>query len=126
MSLFSSITGAELKDCFVDDMGLLVFITRENQIGRAIGKNGTRARMLEKAVNRKIKILEFNPELTGFIKNVIYPLMAKSIEAVDSTVNIEAADLKTRGLLIGRSARNLHNIESYVKRYFDIDKIRVL
>lgn len=126
MSIFTGMTNTRLKDCFIDNNDMLVFVVSENMLSRAIGKHGYKAKQLEKIINRKIKILEFNPDLVRFVRNVIYPLKTKNIEADGKTVRIEAADIKTRGLLIGRSASNLHNFESCVKRYFDIDEIRVL
>lgn len=126
MDCFSSITHARLKDSFIDDTDMLYFIVEENDIGKAIGKNGYKAKMLEKVLNRKIKIVEFNPDVLQFIKNVIFPLRIKEIALVDGYVEIEVYDSKTRGLLIGRSAKNLHSLELIVKRYFKFNEIRVL
>jgi len=125
MDYFVSITGAKLKDCFIDNNDIVFFIVELNDIGRAIGKNGSKARMLEKTLNRKIKIVEFNSDVLQFIKNIAFPLKIKEICSEEGTVMIEAADLKTRGLIIGRAAQNLRNMESMVKRYFEINEIRV-
>lgn len=126
MNVFASMTGAELKDCFIDQKGLLVFVVREAQIGRAIGKDGFRVRRIEAALNRKIKIVEFNPDLVAFIKNMIYPLRAAEVTVDSGRVVIQPADLTTRGLLIGRAAQNLRNLEYCVRRYFEIEEIRVI
>jgi N utilization substance protein A len=126
LNIFSTITKVDAKDCLVDKNNLLTFIVKENDLGRAVGKRGFKVKMLEKAVNRKIKILEFNPDLVTFVRNVIYPLQAKNIEVSEGIVTIEAADLKNRGLLIGRAAHNLRNFETVVKRHFEIKEIKVL
>ena len=55
MNLFEQITKANLKDCFVDDNGLLTFIVQEGEIGKAIGKKAVNVKNLEKMLNRKIK-----------------------------------------------------------------------
>jgi transcription termination/antitermination protein NusA len=125
MDCFSSITHARLKDSFIDDTEMLYFIVEENEMGKAIGKNGYKAKMLEKVLNRKIKIVEFNPDVLQFIKNVIFPLRIREIALVDGSVEIEVYDSKTRGLLIGRAAKNLHTLESIGKRYFKFNEIRV-
>ena len=57
--------------------------------------------------------------------NLITPLKAKDIKLDNRIVTINGADTKTKGLLIGRSAQNLRNYENIVKRYFDIDEIKV-
>jgi transcription termination/antitermination protein NusA len=126
MSVFSSIVGAEPKDCFYDQFNMLTFVVQEHDFGKAIGKQGSKVRMLERALNRKIKIVEFNPDVIRFIKNVVYPLETRSEELRDKTVVLEAADSRNRGLLIGRAAQNLRNFESIVKRYFDIEQLRVM
>lgn len=125
MSAFNSITRAGLKDCFLDDHDVLVYIVKENELGKAVGKKGFKVRMLEKATNRKIKILEFNPDLLTFVRNTIYPLKISNIEEKDGIVRMEAADSQNRGLLIGRAASNLRNFENIVKRYFNIKELRV-
>jgi NusA-like KH domain protein len=125
MDCFSSITHARLKDSFIDDTDMLHFIVEENDIGKAIGKNGYKAKMLEKVLNRKIKIVEFNPDVLQFIRNVVFPLRIREIGIVDGSVEIEVYDSKTRGLLIGRAAKNLHTLESIAKRYFKFNEIKI-
>jgi transcription termination/antitermination protein NusA len=126
MSVFGSVTNAELKDCFYDPHQMLTFVVKENEIGKAIGKRGFRLHLIENALNRKIKILEFNPDVLQFVRNVVSPLQIVKMELLDRTVVMEAIDSRTRGLLIGRAATNLRNFEFIVKRYFDIDQLRVL
>lgn len=126
MSLFNSITQAKLKDYIVDDNGQSIFIVEQNDIGKAIGKKASNVKLLENKLNRKIKIVEFNPEVLQFIKNIVFPLKLQNVELEDKTVKIEAPDTKTRGLLIGRSAKNLRNIEKIIKRYFDIEEVKII
>ena len=128
ISLFESLTGANLKDCFLKD-NIVYFIAQEDQIGLALGRKGSNIRRLEQVLNRKIKILEFNPQLEKFIKNIIFPLKVEEIsvsEGDSRIVTLMVGDTKTRGLLIGKSARNLRNYESLAKRYFKIDEIKVV
>ena len=124
MERFTSITRVGLRDCFIEN-DMAYFIVDKGNIGKAIGKNGSNVIRLEKIFNRKIKIVEFNSDLLQFIRNVAFPLKIKEIEAEDGRITISAVDLKTRGLLIGRAAKNLRNMESIIRRYFDIKEIRV-
>ncbi|MBS3121709.1 NusA-like transcription termination signal-binding factor [Candidatus Woesearchaeota archaeon] len=127
MNIFQQTTRANLKDCFIDSNSLLTFVVEQNEIGRAIGRNAINIKMLEKAFNRKIKIIEYNPELERFIENLIYPLKVMSVTVQEDTIILEPTDSKTRGYLIGRSASNLRNYEEIVKRYFDnIKEIKVV
>ena len=125
MSLFEAVTRAKLRDCFIDDSSLLTFVVEDGSVGRAVGKRGANVRLLEKKLNRKIKIVEFNSDLTRFIENLVYPLKLNGIEEESGIVTLIPADSKTRGMLIGRAAQNLRNYESIVKRYFSIDELKV-
>ncbi len=126
MSLFESITGTKLKDCFLDSNSMLFFVVQSGHIAKAIGKSGSNVRKIQEKLNRKIKIVEFNPRLESFVSNVIAPIKAKDIAEKDSIVTITGNDTKSKGLLIGRSGQNLRNYEEIVKRYFDIKEIKVI
>jgi len=126
MSFFESLTNTKLKDCFIDNNSLLVFVVEENQIAKAIGKKGVNAKRIKEKLNRKIKIVEFNPHLEIFVANLINPLKAKEIKIDDKVITIVGPDTKTKGLLIGRNGQNLRNYEETVKRYFDINEIKVI
>jgi transcription termination/antitermination protein NusA len=126
MNLFEQITKANLKDCFTDDNGLLTFIVQEGEAGKAIGKKAVNVRNLEKMLNRKIKIVEFNPHLLQFVKNLIIPLKVEEITQEEKIVMLRSPDMNAKGLLIGRNAKNLRNTEKIVKKYFDIDEIKVM
>ena len=125
MSMFESITRAKLKDCVIDSNSMLIFIVEENEMGRAIGKGGQNVRRLERMLNRKIKIVEFNSQAIQFVQNLIYPLTPKEIKEEDGNIIIIGKDTKTKGLLIGRDSRNLKNYNSIVKRFIDIDELKV-
>lgn len=124
MSMFESITSAKIKDA-VGDNEQLLFIVQENQIGRAVGKHGSNVLRLEKVFKRKIKIVEFSDDVRNFIGNFIYPLRVQEINSEGKKITIIAPDVKTRGQLIGRDAKNIRFLNDIVKRYFDIDEVKV-
>lgn len=94
-------------------------------MGLALGRKGANIRRIESSLNRKIKIVEFNPELKDFIRSIIFPLRVDDITDDGGIVTLITHDTKTRGLLIGRAAQNLRNYESLVKRYFDVRELKV-
>ena len=124
MSLFTNLTGANLKDCMVDEVRA-TFIVGEGEISRAIGKKGANVRRIEKALNRKIKIVEFNPSITAFIRNLFYPSKIKDIQENEGVFTLIPEDLTARGFLIGKNASNLRACEEIVKRYFEVKELRV-
>jgi N utilization substance protein A len=127
MSLFEKVTRTSLKDCFVDKNNLLVFVVDSDKISRAIGREGSNVKRLEKLLNRKIKILGYTPEIEQFVRNVLYPVRVKGIREEEGIISLEGSDMRTRGLLIGKNAQNLKNSLWIVKRYFNnIKEIKVI
>jgi len=125
MSFFERITRSKLKDC-IQGEGSILFIVDPGFIGKAVGKRGVNVAKLEKALNRKIKIVEFNPDVLLFVKNMIYPLKVKDIEKTEQIITITGPDVQTKAKLIGRNGQNLRKLESIIKRYNDIMEIKVV
>lgn len=125
MNDFDKITHAKLKDCIVED-DRIIFVVAENELRKAIGERGINAKRLSEMFRKKIKIVEYSDELLELIKNFIQPLKIKNISEEDNVVLIESADTKTRGLLIGRAAQNLRQLENYIRRYIDVKEIKVI
>ena len=125
MSLFETVTQAKLKDCFISN-DKIFFVVEENQLARAVGKKGINVRKVENILKKRIRIVEYNPNLQRFIINLIYPSRVKNIEENGRVVILSAEDLKTRGYLICRNAQNLREFESIIKRYFDIEELKVV
>lgn len=124
ISLFESITRAKLKDCIANER--IIFIAHENEIGKAIGKNGSNIRKIENILKKKIKVVEFNSDVLQFIRNMTYPLQIKDIKNGEGVITITGPDTKTKALLIGRDSKNLKNLKNIVKRYFPIKDIKVV
>lgn len=124
MVLFETMTKANLKDCIINDE-IIFFIVEENQIAKAIGKQGSNIRNLQKALKRRIKIVEYSNDLIKFINNFIYPIKAKEVINEEGVIKIMTPDIESRGILIGKSATNLRSFESIVKRYFQITEIKI-
>jgi N utilization substance protein A len=125
ISLFESLTKVSVKDC-IPDAGRVIVVVPHGQASIAVGKNGSNVRRLERMLNRKLKIVEFNSEVTEFTKNIIYPLKAKEVCEQNGEVIITPPDLQTRGYLIGRNATQLRATEALIKRHFPITEVKVI
>ena len=125
MALFEAVTHSKLKDCIISEI-LVTLIVEDGEIGKAVGKGGINAKSLESKLNKKVRIVEFSDDLVKFIQNITYPAKIKEVVNEDGIVTITSADSQSRGLLIGRGASILRSYESIVKRYFDIQEIKVV
>ena len=126
MSFFEAVTKARLKDCFVDQNELLVFVVEPAQYGLAVGKGGANVKRIEASLKRKVKIAEFSDDIVQFVASLIQPSKAKGIAFEGGIVTITPDSSESRGYLIGRGGKNLRNMESIIQRYFPIKEVKVV
>jgi N utilization substance protein A len=108
-----------IKDLFKDD-DVIYCIVEQGQIGKAIGKGGENIKKASTIIKKKIKFVEFRDTVAGFVRQLIYPVMAE-VELVDNVVEVRSEDRKVKGLLIGRDGKNLRFLNKVVKRFFDVE-----
>jgi N utilization substance protein A len=124
MAHFEQFTRARLKDCVVREEQV-IFVVEPGDAGKAIGSRGANIRRLETALKKRVKIVEFSPELVSFIKNLVYPIDVKQVKENNGIITLVPPDLKARGLLIGRNAQTLRAYEAVLQRFFPIKELRV-
>jgi NusA-like KH domain protein len=127
MSYFESVTKTKVKDCFTDLRSILTFVVEQNQIIKAVGKNASNVQLLEKKLNKKIRIVEYSSDLKVFVKNLVHPNKAADIKIEDNIIYVTPADLKSRGYMIGKSAIMLKTNMEIMKRFYpEIVEIKIL
>src|SRR3989344_2756577 len=119
IALFERVSHAEIKDCFEDRNKYLIFVVEPGQMSKAIGRNGSTVRKLEFMLKRKIKILEFNPEIEKFVRTLIQPSVLKDVLVDNQTLTLVSQSSEAKRLLIGRESQNLKQTKSIIQRYFD-------
>jgi transcription termination/antitermination protein NusA len=124
MALFERLTGAELKDC-VSEENLFLFIVQPNEAGKGIGKAGRNVQRLEKALKRKVKIVEFSENVGTFIKNLFYPSKIREVKQEEDVFTVIPGDSRSRGMMIGPRAQTLRMMEKVAKRYYPIKEIKI-
>lgn len=127
MNLFETKTGAKVKDCFYDKNGKLTFIVEPGNIGKALGKARKNLIELESKLNKRIRIAQYSDDKMEFIRSLVAPLTLVDMEeTMDGIIVLQGKDMKTNGLLIGKQARNLRNLEWMVRRYHEVPEIKVV
>lgn len=124
MTLFESMTGAKVKDCIANEK--IIFIIGENEMGKAIGRNGINIKRMENMVKKKIKLVEFSGDVLQFVKNAVYPAEISSVEQENDIIMIRGKDTSAKAMLIGRERQNIKHLSDIVKRYFDVKEIKVV
>ena len=125
INLFEQVTHARVKEAFYMK-DVLTFVVFEGDKFKALGKNLSNLHRIEQMLQKKVKVVEFNSDIIKFITNLIYPFKVESIVQDDKLITISDQDTKTKGLLIGAKAQNLRMYESIVKKYFEIEEIKVV
>lgn len=125
INLFEQVTHARVKEAFYMKE-TLTFLVFEGDKFKALGKDLSNLHKMEQLLKKKVKVVEFNADMVKFITNLIYPYRVESIVVNDKIVTITDPDPKTKGLLIGAKAQNLRLYESIVKKYFEIEEIKVV
>ena len=124
MMLFESMSGAKVKDCISNDR--ILFIVGENDMGRAIGKNGANIKKFENKLKKKVKLAEFSSDVAQFVRNLAYPAEIADVKNENGIITIHGKDANSRAMLIGRERQNLNHLTEIVRRYFDVKEIRVV
>ena len=81
---------------------------------------------IENAIKRTIRVIEFDDDVTQFIKNYAYPLRDIEVSQDGKKVVIKGKDTKTRAMIIGRERSNLKKMLETIQRYFDVEDIQVV
>lgn len=130
ISLFESVTGANVKDCIVDDeQSRIVFVVKQGEVGMAIGRGGRNIHTLEKMTGKKHEIIEYSEEPAQFIRNALKPAVVKEVRITErpngKTIAVVAVSPGDKGVAIGKNGRNAERLRLLAKRYFQIQNVSI-
>ena len=128
IALFESVTGAVATDCIIDkERDRIIIIVKAGDAGLAIGKHGSRIKLLKRMVRKDIEIVEYADNPEEFIKNSFAPARIKEIRITDRLDNRKVAvvtvENRDKGIAIGKSGRTAERTRFLAKRYFQIDNV---
>lgn len=131
IALFENITGAVANDCIIDTRrDRIIIVVKPGDAGLAIGKHGSRIKLLKRMTKKDIELVEYADNPIDFIKNSFTPARVKEIRITDrldnkkvAVVNVEDQD---RGIAIGKDGRTAERTRYLAKRYFQIDNVIIL
>lgn len=124
-SVMERITKTRVKDCF-NDGETVYFIVSFGELGKAVGKAGANIKKVQHELGKRVRVIEYRDDIIGFVKNIIYPLKVEDIVEEDGSVLIKESSKKTKSLLIGREGKNLKLINRAVKRFFNVNEVKVV
>ncbi|HDM23242.1 MAG TPA: NusA-like transcription termination signal-binding factor [Methanomicrobia archaeon] len=127
IGLFESLTGAKIIDCIMED-DKLVFVVDGKDVGLAIGKRGTNIKKMSELSGKKIEIIEYSDSPEQFIRNMLRSVKIRSVQITEknnkkiATIDIAKED---KGLVIGKSGKNIKRIKSLLNRHHNIMDVQI-
>ena len=127
VGLFQDLTRATVVDC-VDAQDRLIFVVKQGDIGKAIGKKGENVAKLKRLFNKEIHIVEFSEDAKTFVSNVFRNYEVKKVDieqrgdVTHATVTVEASK---KGRAIGKEGRNLRVSRDLIARHHPIQSVSV-
>ncbi len=130
ISLFESVTGANVKDCIVnEEQSRVIFVVKEGEIGMAIGRGGRNIHTLERMTGKKHEIIEYSERPAQFIKNALKPAMVKEVRITErpngKTMAVVTVNPRDKGVAIGKNGKNAERLRFLAKRYFEIENVSI-
>lgn len=126
IAILESLTGALAVDCICnEDEGRIIFVVRQNDTGKVIGRGGITIRRLREHFRKQVEIIEYSEEIEVFASNTLVPAKTKSVEIFeesgDKSVVITVIH-NEKGIAIGKNGRNISRSRLLMKRHFGIKK----
>lgn len=127
VALFQDTTRTTVVDC-IDAGDRLIFVVKEGDIGRAIGKKGDNVAKLKRLLNHDIHVIEYSERPEQFVANVFrnYDVKGVQIEqrgdVTHATVTVDPAK---KGRAIGKEGRNLRVSRDLIVRHHPIQSVSV-
>ena len=130
IALFESITGATVRDCVVnEEQDQIIFVVKEGDIGRAIGRGGKNIHVIEKMVKKRTELIEYSENPTQFLRNVLKPARINEIRITShpngKRIAVIDVNPKDKGRAIGKNGIKADRTRFLAKRYFQIQNISI-
>lgn len=127
VSLFQDVTKTTVVDC-VETPDRIIFVVKEGEIGRAIGRGGEHIARLKRLFSRDVHVVEFSDKPEAFVANVFRNYDVKKIQLEErngithATVTVDAAK---KGRAIGRDGANLRVARDLIARHHPVQSVSV-
>ncbi|QSG04048.1 NusA-like transcription termination signal-binding factor [Natranaeroarchaeum sulfidigenes] len=123
---FEDATGAEARDCVVEDERVLVLVAT-GDMAQAIGPGGETVQKAEDRIGKDVKLVEDAPTAEEFVANALAPAAVYNVTISENeglVAYAEVADEDT-GVAIGEGGANIEAARLLAERHFDIEDIQL-
>ncbi len=129
IALLQDLTGAIARDCIVDkENNRIIFVVRPGDAGKAIGRRGANINKLRRVLGKEIEVVEYADDLESMVKNIFSPARILSVRLTQRNgkkILYVTVDPNDKGKAIGKGGRKVNTARIVLKRYFDVDDIKI-
>ncbi|ADI73678.1 NusA family KH domain protein [Methanohalobium evestigatum Z-7303] len=125
IAMFEQTTGAEVRDCIVDE-DRIIYVVEAGNMGAAIGKNGEHINKVKENVDKHVELVEYSEDPSEFIKNAFGPVAVSSVNLVnkdDKQYAYVQVSNNSKGLAIGSNGKNIDKVKMIANRHHNIDSV---
>ncbi|MEM4255293.1 MAG: NusA-like transcription termination signal-binding factor [Candidatus Norongarragalinales archaeon] len=125
ISLFEQLSSVQAFDALLNEDSV-VFVVKSGDLGKAIGKNGSTLARLERAMGRRVELVEFADNLEGFLRNLFKPAKLEHVQVNNAGQSVLLrVEAQNKGLAIGRGGSRINRARELAKRHFGVVELKV-
>ncbi|MEM3242290.1 MAG: NusA-like transcription termination signal-binding factor [Conexivisphaerales archaeon] len=131
MKLFQAVSGIYPRDILQDQkFNRTIIVVDKGNMGASIGKSGQNIIYIKKVTGKDVVVVEYSDKMQDFIKGLIGQNVSFNIsENINSTgakqVTISVSP-ESKGLVFGIKGQNIEKIKLLLRRYFNVDQVKVI
>jgi len=124
INLFERVCRVTTNKCFVYN-NTIFFAVSPVLVSKAIGRDAENAKRLSEILRRKIRVISLEEDISRFIKSIIEPYEFIKCETKNNCIELSANKQNKAGI-IGRNRQREQELEDILKKFFGIERLRIL
>ena len=124
INLFERVSHVTTNKCFVYN-NTIFFVVPKSLVSQAIGHDAENARKMSEILGKKIRVIALEEEIDKFIVGIIEPYEFVKVETKDNLI-ILTANKQNKAGIIGRGRIREQELEDVLKKFFGIERLKIL
>lgn len=125
INALSNVCGTNAKSCMIEGDSI-IFLVKEDEIGKTIGKHGCNISALSRKLGKKIEVFAFAENAGAFVRKAFPKISFGGFEESNSEsgkrILLAVLDSENKRALLGEG-RKLKRIKDVAKKNYNIDEI---
>ncbi|MFH1586898.1 MAG: NusA-like transcription termination signal-binding factor [Candidatus Diapherotrites archaeon] len=126
INALQNIAGVHARDCIIS-ADRITFLVSDQQISKAIGKNGATIKIVKKKIGKEVELFEYSKDVKKFMERAMNRIKIDNMDLVEmegkKTLKI-ALNSENRRKLMQNSGR-FRKVKEIVERNYNIPAIKV-